>query len=162
MKEGNEAKRSLTPDTMVDNKWLTKCLQWIQRSYESPYYWYQVVFKPFDNKYDANPEWFRDKSLDYAFKYFKRAQVKIVTREVNASKIHINALVCTDRPLVHGRNLNRHKLYVSRLPDIGSRLRVFDYMVKERFDRPFYHYKDYNYHQLIPLCDEVATESPKE
>lgn len=114
-----------------------------KRSYESPFRWYFVIFKPFNKSYSKDRDWFMHKSLDSTRKYFKKPRVLIGTKEIEAAKVHVNWLVCTDQKLVDGRNTSRHKLKVIELGDIGDRRRILDYILKEASLRQFQEYKDY-------------------
>lgn len=123
----------------------------INRSYEGPCKWYLVVFKPFNKSYAKWGDWYTYKGLDSCRKYFKRPRAYILTREIKAEKVHINALVCTERPPVHQAVYNnKYKLHVSELSQLGDRHRVLTYITKESRVRPFNLYLDYIYGPKTP------------
>lgn len=124
---------------------ITNMLQVIKRSYED-HKWYFVVFKPFNRAYDKNPDWFAIKGLDHCRKMFKSPAAYILTREVNAEKIHINALVCTKENvcLRHDKSYcNKYKIHVNEMTSVCDRHRVLAYITKENTSRPYVNYLDY-------------------
>lgn len=114
-----------------------------ERTYEKPYKWYYVVFKPFNLPYERDKAWYEFKGLDACRKYFKRPKVAILSREIQAEKIHINALVCTDQFLKHGYSNRKYKLGVYEIHDIDGRRRTLKYLLKESGFRSFKLYLDY-------------------
>lgn len=123
---------------------MTKMVQLIGRSYETPMNWYYVVFAPFDDPYNRDPDWFKVKGMDYCRLFFKKPMVSILTRETEANKVHINALVCTDQKYHSGQNYrNKYRLNVSVLATQGDRQRILTYITKESKKRPFTRYLDY-------------------
>lgn len=125
---------------------IVKWAQIIERTYEEPDKWYLVVFKPFNKTYSKWLEWYTFKGLDNCRKYFKRPTAYIMTREIEAQKVHINALVCTSTPPVDGVVYNnKYKVYVSELSTLGDRRRVLAYITKEFRNRPYNLYLDYLY-----------------
>lgn len=115
------------------------------RTYEKPYNWYFVVFKPFDKTYEDHYEWYQHKGLDACRKYFKNYSVLILTKETCAAKTHVNALVCTTTVPLHGKNTHKYKLHVSELANIGDRQRTLSYILKESSSREMEMYRDYIY-----------------
>lgn len=121
-------------------------LQLVDRSYEKPVKWFYVVFKPFDDAYAKDVDWFAIKGLDKCRKMFSSAKCYILTRETQAKKVHINALVATTQDLLsrHEKNYgNKYKLHVSAVCDRASRLTVLRYITKEAVGRTFVNYLDY-------------------
>lgn len=120
--------------------------QLIKRTYEGPYLWYYVVFKPYNRTYSRDPEWYQHKAMDYCRRFFSRPKILIQVKEQDATKTHVHALVCTDQKLIDGCSMTRYKLSVSLLHDIGDRIRTLDYLVKESLKRQFIIYRDYIFH----------------
>lgn len=118
----------------------------IKRTYEVPYKWYYIVFKPFNKTYSKDPAWYQYKSMDYCRKFFRLPRVLIQVKEEIAAKTHVHALVCTDQKMIDGYNMTKYKLSVSELSDIGDRIRTLDYLIKESLNRQFIIYKDYIFH----------------
>lgn len=119
---------------------------YINRTYESPFKWYLVVFKPYDKPYEQDREWFRFKGLSSCRNLFKKCQVALLTREIYAAKIHINAVVCTDQDLMRRHDTtynNRYKIDVSELHRLCDRQNSLIYITKEEKDRSFANYLDY-------------------
>lgn len=122
----------------------------ISRTYEEPYQYYFVIFKPYDDPYNRDPSWFKYKGIDKCRQLFKTPQYLLLTREVDAKKIHVNALVCTDQDLMKRHNTSyckRYKLTVIHSPTILSRENRATYMLKEHKIRPFTKYIDF-YHYI--------------
>lgn len=141
----SEAKPELGALTLLNHNMETI----ISRSYENST-WYYVVFKPFNKTYTKMLDWYTIKGLDSCRKYFKKPEVYILTREIDAEKIHINALVCTRTPPVDGSVYNnKYKLHVSELSTLGDRMRVLTYVTKEFYNRSFYQYLDYLYNPKV-------------
>lgn len=115
------------------------------RTYEKPFSWYFVVFKPFDKTYEEHYDWYQHKGLDACRKVFKDYSVLILTKEKNAAKTHVNALVCTSSPPKDGKNTHKYKLSVHELANIGDRRATLSYILKESRTRPFEQYADYIY-----------------
>lgn len=118
----------------------------IARTYESPYKWYMVVFKPFNKPYALDPDWYAFKGLSKCRDMFKKPQAVVLTREVNAEKIHVNAIVCTDQALLHRHDrayCNKYKIYVVELPQQRDRQNALSYISKEAKTRTFKKYMDY-------------------
>lgn len=135
----SEAKLELGALTILRDKMETI----VSRSYEGKQ-WYFVVFKPFNKSYNKCPDWYAIKGIDSCRKYFKRPSAYILTRETEAEKVHINALVCSENPPEEGAVYNnKYKLHVDILPTLGDRLRVLTYILKEFPNRTFSQYLDY-------------------
>lgn len=129
----------------ASTKWLQPMKAIIHRSYEETN-WYLVVFKPYDKAYEKDKDWFAVKGLDSCRKLFKKPEAYILTREVNASKIHVNAIVATkiDMSYKHDKTYcNRYKIHVSQLRHVSDRISALDYITKESKDRTFVKYLDY-------------------
>lgn len=118
----------------------------IRRSYEEPFKWYFVVFSPYDDPYNRNPDWFKVKGMDTCRLLFKKPQVNIMTREIlDCQKIHVNALVCTDQLLQDGQNYrNKYRLFVKQLYTQHDRESVLAYIGKEKtLRKPYLKYLDW-------------------
>lgn len=105
-----------------------------------------VVFKPFDRAYERDPCFFQVKGLDKCRKLFKRPTAYIMTREIIASKIHVNSLVATTENLIDYHDssyCSKYKVHVSELHNLGDRQRVLVYITKEGKKRTFIKYLDY-------------------
>lgn len=115
----------------------------INRSYEEPFKWYFIVYKPYDRAYEKQPDWFQARGIDRVRKSLK-SPAYILTRELLATKTHINVLMAScDPPLDNTDLCNKYKLHVSELPTLGDRQRVLHYITKENTSRPFVKYQDY-------------------
>lgn len=117
----------------------------LDRSYEGSK-WYFVCFKPFNKAYEKNKEWFAIKGLDHCRKLFKRPQAYLLTRETDATKVHINALVCTSQDVtsLHETSYcNKYKLHAVELLTKGDRRRILTYITKEMVSRTFIKYLDF-------------------
>lgn len=121
----------------------------IMRTYEDGFWWF-IVFKPLNAPYEKNPDWFRNKGLDHCRKMVKHPSTYISTREINASKVHVNMIVHTSTNDVLKRHdtiyCNKYKIHVSVLLGLADRQRVLAYITKESKDRTFERYLDYNYY----------------
>lgn len=133
---------------------MTNMLQLIGRTYEKPMKWYYVTFAPYNDPYERDSDWFKVKGMDYCRLFFKKPQVSILTRETIATKIHINALVCTDQDLETGQNYrNKYRLNVHELATLGDRRRILTYITKESTQRtPYLKYLDYYYYGRKQRC----------
>lgn len=123
----------------------------MNRSYENRK-WYLVVFKPFNHSYKMHYEWYQHKGLDACRKYFKDVDFLLLTKEEEAAKTHVNALVCTKTPPVDGRSTRKYKLCVKPVPGLGDRLYVLNYICKESLIRTFELYRDYMYIDKAVAC----------
>lgn len=123
-------------------------IQYLNRSYEGKHAWYFLVYKPFNRSYEKDPDWYKNKSMDYVRKHVKRQSVVMLTRELLASKTHINVLACSenDLELLNGKVTanNKYKIHVERLTGPAARHRVYQYIFKESRVRDFEKYRDYN------------------
>lgn len=122
----------------------------IDRSYEAPYNWYYLVFKPFNNTYDINKYAVcLSKCVDYLRKS-KHIAVTISSREILAAKIHTNHLVCSNEDLydlLHGKNIStrglKYKIAVECVEGMEHRINVLHYIFKEANLRDFKIYTDH-------------------
>lgn len=120
----------------------------INRTYENSK-WYYLTFKPYNRAYENKLAWFTFKGLDYCRKYFifRSAYCNILTREIEANKVHINALCCLPNDQIlcqqNADYNNKYKIYISELDNIGDRKRVLNYIVKEMANRAYQKYVDY-------------------
>lgn len=118
----------------------------IDRTYEKPVRWFFVVFKPYNRAYNKDPAYFRIKGLSKCRDAFIKPEAILLTREMEAEKVHINALVATtaDPSYLHEKSYcNKYKVYVDEVCTRSSLLRVKDYILKESKHRTFEKYLDY-------------------
>lgn len=123
----------------------------LSRTYESPLKWYFLVFAPLDKAYNTDPLWFTTKGLDACRKKVTSAESFFITKEVKATKVHINALVLSDKPLdeFNGKFLSRSRYRIWSAACL-DRKSVFDYITKEFKTREPILFKDYLYkHPII-------------
>lgn len=118
------------------------------RTYESMKCYY-LVFKPLNRPYEIDPEWFKFKSLDRCRKLLKCSDY-FLTREINATKVHINALVYSTRDMVNEfhekTRLNKFFIHCEELKTKEHRDNVLNYITKESSTREFLKYRDYISH----------------
>lgn len=120
----------------------------IKRSYEEPYKWYYIVFKPFNDTYDINKYQY---PLGTCSDYIRSMSDSfgISTREIDSNKIHVNSLMVSTRDMLslHGRNITKrglkYKLHVEHVSSLEHRMNVLSYMFKEADEREFVIYKDH-------------------
>lgn len=115
----------------------------IGRTYEKAQ-WYLLVFKPFNKAYERDHEWFQYKGIDRCRKWLKKPLAYVFTREIEAEKTHINAIVCTNEDLMmshEGVVANKYKLHIQELKTLGDRQNALSYIQKER--RTLHQYIDY-------------------
>lgn len=118
----------------------------IQRTYERPNEWYFLTFKPFNKNYERDLDWYTTKGLDHCRKRVGKVKAYIMTREIKATKVHINMIVVTDRPLsdeLHEKQTNRYFIYCQKCI---NRFDTFEYIIKESKSRYFNKYVDYVFH----------------
>jgi len=114
----------------------------IERSYELPYKWYLITFKPFNKNYERDLDFYKNKCFDHCRKKVGTVKAYVMTREVDAAKVHVNMLVCTDRllePLLHEKQTNRYFIYCQ---ECKNRHDAYEYIIKESHTRMFYKHKD--------------------
>lgn len=140
--------------------------QLVYRSYEDRYSWYYVVFKPFDDSYTL-PKYFN--VLGACSDYLRSKSVLgILSREVIAPKIHVNALVVSREDLLalHGKNIQKrglkYKLHIERCETFEHRDNVLQYMFKEVDQRDFTIYLDHLSYQDTKLTFRDCVESLSE
>lgn len=130
----------------VTNSWNTLLgNKQVHRTYENAK-WYFVVFNPFNKTYGKDPDWYKFKGIDKCRRRFKNYEFMILTREIDAAKVHINLLICSKqdlRPYDKSVYCNKYKLCVQRCDTLGDRLSVLVYMQKEAQKRTFKQYLDY-------------------
>ena len=69
------------------------------RTYEAPYKWYFITFKPFNSTYEKNIDFYTHKGIDHCRKKVGKVDAYIFTREIDATKTHINCLCVSNRDL---------------------------------------------------------------
>lgn len=122
--------------------------RYIERTYESPFNWYYIVWKPLNKPYSKDPDWFKNKGLDKCRNQVsKNSEVILMTREIHATKVHIHALICSSCDLYekyHDKiGYNKYKQHVSVASRPADRRRITDYLLKESKSRPFIKFVDY-------------------
>lgn len=118
----------------------------ITRSYELPDSWYFLTFKPFDKHYERDLEFYTRKGLDHCRKKIGKVKAYIITREIQATKIHINVLCVTDRNLLklHEKKTNKYFIHCQALGrSQRDRDHVLGYILKESKTRFFRNFDDY-------------------
>lgn len=122
---------------------LSPLRQNLRDSYNQESKWYCLTFKPFNKAYDKDSDWFSNSALQAVRKKLPRG-IQILTREVEATKVHINALISTDMDMVtkfHNKTiLNKFKCWCIESTDKQG---WFDYIFKESRNRQFIKLKDY-------------------
>lgn len=142
----------------------------IKRTYEYPIRWYYLVFKPFNSSYD---EELYSRPLGPCSDYLRSigCDLQILSREIIAPKIHVNAIVTsiTDLTELSGKNITKRglgfKLNVQHLPTLGDRQGVFSYMFKEAEKRPFVLFVDHlsKLHSKSYVCPpDIESDDPDE
>lgn len=118
----------------------------INRTYESPVQWYYMTFTPFKDQYAKSLDWYTFKGLDVCRKLVSKDKAYLITREIEATAIHINILVASDRNLERYHldcYKGKYKIFVQRLSQSIDRHNVLTYVTKEALNRPFKLYLDY-------------------
>lgn len=118
------------------------------RCYETPINCYYIVAVPLCDKYMKNLDWYTNKGLDSVRKAFKKPEDYVFTREIKATKIHINGLIWTKEDVVkrfHKKVVGKYGYHVQLVPHISDRTRIIEYMFKEAKTRNMYEYIDYLY-----------------
>lgn len=116
----------------------------VNRTYEEPFKWYFLTFKPFDKPYMKDPLFYQKKGIEHCRKKVGTVQAYFYTREIIAEKVHINALILskTDISKLHEKQTNKYYIYCQTIPNI-DRFKVFDYIFKESRERYFNKYIDF-------------------
>lgn len=117
---------------------LKQCRVLTDRTYELPYRWYFITFAPFNKNYERDIEWYKTKGFDHCRKKVGKMEQYIMTRETNASKVHINIVCVVDREL-RLTNTNRYSVYCEPCID---RRKAVEYILKESKKRYFENYID--------------------
>jgi len=132
------------------------------RTYEQPFDWYYICFKPFNDSYGPKYDdcigrlydWIRPKSC-----------LSIITKEILATKIHANALVVSDKDLLalDGTNIQKrglkYKLSVTLIEGRGHRDNVLRYIFKEALHREYKIYSDYTTHtSAVPWSESTSSD----
>lgn len=117
------------------------------RSYELPYKWFFLTFKPFNSTYEKNHEFYQKKGIDHIRKKLGKVEAYIITKEIQAEKTHINVLCVSKRDLpkeLHGKKTNRYYIYCQ---ECINRHDSLNYILKESKTRYFNEYEDYTSHR---------------
>jgi len=118
----------------------------VDRTYEDPFKWYFITFKPFNNTYEKNIDFYTHKGIDHCRKKLGKVDAYIFTRETDAMKTHINCLCVSNRDLsnlLHEKKTNKYFIYCKETDD---RTAVLKYILKEAKHRRFEQFIDYTYH----------------
>lgn len=121
----------------------------VDRTHEDGSQWFFIVFAPYNYAYCDDCSWFNTKGIQRVNdKFLRNKNVLdcIITKETDATKVHINALVRStqDLSLLHQRSYcNKYSMFVSSLSTIIDRQNVLSYILKENKTRTFVKYKDY-------------------
>lgn len=118
----------------------------VERSYERPYKWYFMVFKPFDKSYERDYDFYQSTaSFDHIKKKLGAVSFYLFTREIFAAKTHVNVLVCSKRDLSSLHDKKTNKFWIFSKP-AKERRDVFEYIIKESKIRRFKPKLDYRYY----------------
>lgn len=118
----------------------------IGRTYEEDYHYVYLVYKPLEKNYDKNFD-----GMDHVRKHLKsNFEAVIITREVNAKKVHYNVMaICKghmqlDKLLqLHEKHTSRYYVYSTYVNKTREDIdRVHEYIIKESRTRYFYKNKD--------------------
>lgn len=135
---------------------------------------YFYVFQPYKKTYDSNKSYYQSKKfIDDVQKYIYRKcrnEQKVfwymVTREVNASQIHVNLLVYASDHIDFSTTVGKQNLFAAWRqeyfkPDAVQILRFQKYIFKELTERSFDRYLDFDM-KLVSLFDDESDESDVE
>ena len=114
-----------------------------RRSYELPFRWFFLTFKPFNSTYDDNFDFYQNKCIDHCLNKLGKVEGYIITREIKATKTHINILCVTTRALsieLHEKKTNRYFIYCA---EAVCKHTCLLYILKESKERVFKKYLDY-------------------
>lgn len=145
-------KSEITEELFGDeNKYITDLSQWAKVSNEASFIfrnsyenksldgYYFIVAKPFNDKYEMYYDWYKSKKAFKAvLRMCKEPSEYFMTREVLASKAHINLICKSDHDLVtllHGKDKFRYRYHV--VPVLTHIERVIEYIIKESKLREF-------------------------
>jgi len=116
----------------------------IGRSYEQPCRWFLVTFKPFSKNYEKDLIFYKYGCMDHCRKKLGRdISCYVMTREIDATKVHVNILCCTKRDLeseLHDKKTNRYYIYAQ---ECNNRHDTFEYIIKESHTRVMHSKIDY-------------------
>jgi len=136
----NEAIHLTSPSitsSLMNNYNRLKSWPIVRRSFESPTQLFYLTFKPFNKKYDPNIDY-----MDQVRKKLGTGHVAvIITREINATKVHYNCMVFTNKPDMvknfHDKHTARHKIYCKQIK-MMDKYKVHHYIIYESQTRYFY------------------------
>lgn len=127
-------------------KMIQEHLKYVLRTYEGAN-WYFLTFSPFNKNYQRDLDKYKDRGLDIVRRYLTRNlkghHVLILTKEIEATKVHINALICTPHNLVKKMHKHRTNEYFIHCEYAQNREAILRYIFKEAENRYFKLYKDY-------------------
>lgn len=146
----------------IQNPWFTKkIMTFVTRSYDDND-WFYLVAKPYDDKYEKYEHWYKDRLFPQ--NVVRRIQKMILSEkesvkvlsyfyvvEKDSAKPHVNIIFTlpkkyTNQVLaMHNRNMYRSRYHVEQLQDLGDRIRVADYIIKETKIREFTKKIDFDY-----------------
>lgn len=110
--------------------------------------WYYLTFKPLDIPYAEDLKWYEINAIKKLYDKFRPlSKIMWLTREITATKIHINMLIYSESDLTkfHDKILyHKVKVYSTPVEYLG-RFKVFDYIFKESKERYFMYGDDYKF-----------------
>lgn len=119
----------------------------VKRTFEPPIRWYFIIWKPYDRAYKKHgKDWYLVKGMASCRRKLKKPEAYLLTREMNAAKVHINGLVATHQnlALLHEKDhCNKYKIYCQQLHTKADVQNVLTYITKEESSRQFIKYLDY-------------------
>lgn len=115
-------------------------MHWLHKSVQTHVGSYTrfIVCKPYNRQYMREQDWYSDMShcAEYVRKFLKLKHFYI-TREIVASKVHLNILAFADRKGArfldskHDKKTNKYKYHVQTPKSIDELSLICDYMIKE-------------------------------
>lgn len=128
-------------ERLIPNYWVLN-IPSMKRSHEEPVKLYYLVFKPFDKGYD--PDFI---AYDHIIRKLGALEDYIITREINATKVHYNVMAWSTRDLtkLNDGQTNKYKISSQLVKTYLDKYTVYDYCFKESKERYFHHYLDYVY-----------------
>lgn len=123
----------------------TKYAHLIERTYEDGR-WYGLTFKPYNKAYGKDISWFQVKGMNACRRKIGKVKAGVYTREILATKTHINAMVfsANDLSLRHDSSMSsKYKIFATELVLPLDRHNWLAYITKEENNRTFIKYLDY-------------------
>jgi len=115
----------------------------VNRTYENAK-WYFLTFKPFNKNYERDLHFYKNQGLEHVRKKLGTGiDCYYITREIHATKTHINVLCCTRRNLEDELHEDKTKKYFIFCEQAKYRDKTLAYILKESLDRVFIKSLDY-------------------